>query len=227
MVKQQMTVVPSSIPAYASACSGAVRYSSACSCVDVTGKTITAVAPTVTAVAPTVYVTVSTALPHVTTTVTTVTAGPTASTVVQCQPLPTFVIQAIVPGGPDDQLFAQTALSNDGDTYVSFNPTTQSQASRFSLNAQGNLVQDSELANVSIDLSYQLLYFSSPATITSFGYMEAVCSIDGAGSLTCNGNGNTVLQLCTGNLFIGPSLQSSCVQPTFMAIPVCSPPAPA
>jgi hypothetical protein len=34
-------VVSSSIPAYASACSGSVRYSSACSCIGVTGATTT------------------------------------------------------------------------------------------------------------------------------------------------------------------------------------------
>ncbi|KAN0101452.1 hypothetical protein V8E51_011962 [Hyaloscypha variabilis] len=40
------TSVPSSIPAYASPCSGAIRYSSACSCVGATKTTITAAAPT-------------------------------------------------------------------------------------------------------------------------------------------------------------------------------------
>ena len=42
----------SAVPTYASACSGAVRYSSACSCLGVTGTTTTVAAPTVT-VAPT------------------------------------------------------------------------------------------------------------------------------------------------------------------------------
>ncbi|CAD0110934.1 unnamed protein product, partial [Aureobasidium uvarum] len=40
--KRQQTVRPVAIPAYASPCSGAVRYSSACSCVGATATTITA-----------------------------------------------------------------------------------------------------------------------------------------------------------------------------------------
>jgi hypothetical protein len=43
---RQVTVVPSSIPAYASPCSGSVRYSSACSCIGVTHTTTTAPTPT-------------------------------------------------------------------------------------------------------------------------------------------------------------------------------------
>lgn len=35
---QPVTVAPSSIPTYASACSGSVRYSSACSCIGITAK---------------------------------------------------------------------------------------------------------------------------------------------------------------------------------------------
>ncbi|MCJ1404705.1 hypothetical protein MMC11_007931 [Xylographa trunciseda] len=46
---RQATVVPTSIPSYASACSGSVGYSSACSCVGVTISTITAATPTTTA----------------------------------------------------------------------------------------------------------------------------------------------------------------------------------
>ncbi|KAI9724081.1 MAG: hypothetical protein M1812_000800 [Candelaria pacifica] len=45
LAARQATVVPTAIPAYASPCSGAVRYSSACSCLGVTGTTTTAPAP--------------------------------------------------------------------------------------------------------------------------------------------------------------------------------------
>ncbi|MCJ1437630.1 hypothetical protein MMC27_007017 [Xylographa pallens] len=45
---RQMTVAPSSIPAYASACSGTSQYSSACSCIGVTPTTTTVTAPTTT-----------------------------------------------------------------------------------------------------------------------------------------------------------------------------------
>jgi hypothetical protein len=45
---RQMTVAPSSIPAYASPCSGSFHYSSACSCVGVTAMTTTVATPTTT-----------------------------------------------------------------------------------------------------------------------------------------------------------------------------------
>ncbi|KAL2069181.1 hypothetical protein VTL71DRAFT_15519 [Oculimacula yallundae] len=44
--KRQQTARPTGIPTYASACSGSVRYSSACSCIGVRGTTITAATPT-------------------------------------------------------------------------------------------------------------------------------------------------------------------------------------
>ncbi|KAG4418276.1 hypothetical protein IFR04_008552 [Cadophora malorum] len=43
--QRQVTVTPSSIPIYASACSSAARYSSACSCWGITARTTTASAP--------------------------------------------------------------------------------------------------------------------------------------------------------------------------------------
>ncbi|KAF3941130.1 hypothetical protein ABW19_dt0209710 [Dactylella cylindrospora] len=46
LVKRQETSAPSVIPSYASACSGAVRYSSACSCVGVLPTTVTLPAST-------------------------------------------------------------------------------------------------------------------------------------------------------------------------------------
>lgn len=45
---RQATVSPTNIPAYASACSGAVRYSSACSCIGITATTTTVAAPSTT-----------------------------------------------------------------------------------------------------------------------------------------------------------------------------------
>ncbi|KAK6540087.1 hypothetical protein TWF694_008917 [Orbilia ellipsospora] len=57
--KRQETAIPSDIPIYATACSGAVRYSSACSCLGVQATTITASGPTVITTVP-VTLTVST-----------------------------------------------------------------------------------------------------------------------------------------------------------------------
>ncbi|KAK6540775.1 hypothetical protein TWF694_008165 [Orbilia ellipsospora] len=74
IAKRQQTVIPSVIPLYASACSGAVRYSSACSCIGVTATTITTVGKTVT-------VTVDTIVTDSTKTVTT-TVGTDSVTIV-------------------------------------------------------------------------------------------------------------------------------------------------
>ena len=43
--KRQVTVTPSSVPTYASACSGTTRYSGACSCYGITGTTTTPPTP--------------------------------------------------------------------------------------------------------------------------------------------------------------------------------------
>jgi hypothetical protein len=46
--ERQVTVVPSAVPTYASACSDPGDYASACSCFGITGKVTTAATPTVT-----------------------------------------------------------------------------------------------------------------------------------------------------------------------------------
>ncbi|KAF3931613.1 hypothetical protein ABW20_dc0100454 [Dactylellina cionopaga] len=48
MKRAGTTLIPSSIPSYASPCSGSSRYSSACSCIGVTRKTTTGVTTTIT-----------------------------------------------------------------------------------------------------------------------------------------------------------------------------------
>lgn len=73
--KRQVTKSPSSIPAYASACSGSSAYSSACSCIGVHPSTTTAATPT-------------------TTTTRTVTANSTVSTT-STQTLPTTTFTTI------------------------------------------------------------------------------------------------------------------------------------
>jgi len=49
--KRQVTVVPTAVPTYASACSGTVRYASACSCWGITAHTTFAPTPTSTVTA--------------------------------------------------------------------------------------------------------------------------------------------------------------------------------
>lgn len=98
--KRSASVSANPIPTYASACSGEVRYSSACSCLGATA------AITVTALAPTTWVTSSVSVTYTTkittsiidTTVLTSTGTVTVSTTdatstVAVTPIPTFVLQ--------------------------------------------------------------------------------------------------------------------------------------
>jgi hypothetical protein len=52
--KRQATFAPTNIPSYTFACSGSVKYSSACSSFGATQATITAIAPSITATVTTV-----------------------------------------------------------------------------------------------------------------------------------------------------------------------------
>lgn len=65
---RQATVSPTAIPTYASACSGAVRYSSACSCIGVTQYTVIAAAATTTITVPGTVTTTTTTSTSTTTT---------------------------------------------------------------------------------------------------------------------------------------------------------------
>ncbi|KAK6517349.1 hypothetical protein TWF281_004005 [Arthrobotrys megalospora] len=60
LVRRCISEVPSAIPAYASPCSGSVRYSSACSCMGATASTITVDAPETTVVESTTQTNVET-----------------------------------------------------------------------------------------------------------------------------------------------------------------------
>lgn len=101
--KRQATAVPSVIPSYASACSGMVRYSSACSCLGVRPTTITVATPvTTTTITVSVTPTTSTLLTTVQTvsttstettltTSTTTTTTSSVATVTACNPYATIV----------------------------------------------------------------------------------------------------------------------------------------
>ncbi|KAL2062320.1 hypothetical protein VTL71DRAFT_6586 [Oculimacula yallundae] len=78
-IKRQVTASPSNIPSYASVCSGAVRYSSACSCIGVTRTTTIVAAPSTTT---TVRITLTATPSSVTVTNSQTTTLPTQTTLV-------------------------------------------------------------------------------------------------------------------------------------------------
>ncbi|KAJ6258579.1 hypothetical protein Dda_6625 [Drechslerella dactyloides] len=82
VAKRQQTETPSAIPAYASACSGSVRYSSACSCNGVFPTATTVAAPSTTVTETTTITSTDVVSPTVTTVTTTITDHTTTSVVV-------------------------------------------------------------------------------------------------------------------------------------------------
>ena len=205
---RQVTATPTSIPAYASACSGTARYSSACSCIGVTHTTTTAAAPT-----------------------TTTTTFSETTTVTECaNPFPTFVLQLensgiVLNGKALDGTYAQ--FDNGDGPLIGFNGSPRSQAIVLSLNAQGNLVMDQNglIAVSDYGQSMELLHFNDVADAYATED-PAVCSVSG-GQLTCSTGAPKILMLCPGeavtnDLFIGVSFQAPpCVSPTLKVVPVC------
>ena len=210
LAPRQVTATPTSIPAYASACSGTARYSSACSCIGATHTTITS------AKAPT--------------TTTTLTFSATTTLTECANPFPTFILQLensgiVVDGKALDGTYAQF---DDGDgPLIGFNGSPRSEAIVLSLNAPGNLVmaQNGLIAVSDYGQSMELLHFNDVADAYATED-PATCSVAGA-RLTCSTGAPKILMLCPGeavtnDLFIGMSFQAPpCVAPTLKVVSVC------
>lgn len=199
---RQITQVPSSIPSYASACSGSVRYSSACSCIGVTGSTVTAPTPstTVTVTATASQTVLNTETSFATQTVD-ITATVTESTILAtqtvfgCGPTPTFILQA-VGAGADSGLYAQIVSANDGlnDDVIAF-VSSASAASQLSIDAAGHLYYNGYYANIEAGVQHFLFYFNTPADISAYGYVYATCSLSPSNMLQCTDQGATMFQI--------------------------------
>ncbi|MCJ1319129.1 hypothetical protein MMC15_004462 [Xylographa vitiligo] len=213
LVPRQVTVQPSSIPTYASACSGAAGYSSACSCIGVTAAQTTAPAPSTT-------VTIT----H--TSVVSVTSGAPA----QCSSL---TLQAV--GGGDDAngfaidgLYAQVADSGDGaDDDVIYFVADPSAATVFDLSAAGALSANGYIANSDAGLPEFVLYFNTQADIDAFGYAPATCSVTPASTLQCVDGTQLLFEICMGLVDAGGGVvfssvvDTGCVPITFQVLPSC------
>ncbi|MCJ1391564.1 hypothetical protein MMC18_004428 [Xylographa bjoerkii] len=202
---RQAIAAPSSIPPYASACSGTARYASACSCIGVTPTTKTAAAPIVT----------------VTATVTVTNSSP--------NPAPTFLLRLVgsglvLNGVPLDGTFG-TIDDGDGEL-VGFNGDAGADAAYFTLNAAGNLVMlvNGFIGYQDAGQTAELMHFNPRATVVAAGEVPAVCAIVG-GALKCATDGNSVFVLCPGfavtdDLFLVSVVQSGCTAVTIDAIVV-------
>ena len=216
IVARQATATPSAIPSYASACSGAAGYSSACSCVGATHTTTTVAAPTTT------------------------TTVSSTTTITECaDPEPTFFLKLarsglVLNGVKLDGTYANI---DNGDGYlIGFNGDSKSKAAYFSLNAQNNLVMDQEefnndpneklIAYTDAGQSFELLHFDTPYAVYTTD-VPATCSIAGGGLKCSNSGGSSnLMQLCPGaavtdDLFLGNVVENGCVVPTLEVVPVC------
>jgi len=226
LVARQMTVAPSSIPAYASACSGSVRYSSACSCIGVTKSTTTAPTPittktvTVTTV-QTSDITLSssaTLVVDVTTTVLDTTTVATATTTVcAVGPSETFVLSAV--GGTYNGQYAYLApipdSDGDGDMGILFG--SLSTASTFNVDAAGHLSSGNHYANSDAGIPEDFVFFDTAAVISTSGFPYTTCAILPGGALQCSNGIETIFQTCSGlygvsfpGLVLADTIESGC-----------------
>ncbi|MCJ1282496.1 hypothetical protein MMC26_001819 [Xylographa opegraphella] len=207
--RRQMTAAPSSIPTYASACSGSVRYSSACSCIGVTRSTTTAPTPvttttvTVTTVQTSDITMTSTAMLVVDVTTTILdTATVATATVTECAaPTATFVLQA-VRGTFDGEYGYLTPIGNGGGQDTSgilFG--SLSSASTFSIDAAGHLFSGNEYANSDAGFPQDFLYFNPADVVAERGYPYTTCTILRTGMLQCVNGIETMFETCLS--FIG------------------------
>ncbi|EPE24991.1 hypothetical protein GLAREA_11572 [Glarea lozoyensis ATCC 20868] len=210
---RQQTVIPSRIPVYASACSGAVRYSSACSCIGVIRSTTTV------------------ATPVGTTTITlTATQSPTSTVVVTSTAIATatgsaYALRAV--GSTVDGQYV--SMNNQEDGIIDAFTTDISSAARFNIGTGGKLLSYGRYRANTDNFSPATIFFNSPGTFT--GTTDLSCSVGPTSTLTCTGfNGANQFQLCPSGcttnsepcngISLATSLDVRCQQIGFVAVPV-------
>lgn len=216
---RQVTVAPSSVPVYASACSGTAGYSSACSCIGVTGTTTTLPTPTTT-------VTVLSTI--------TVSSTPTATCTGCGDPPPHFLLQAVynasipysgltiiqgayygnLDGGDQPHIFLNEYSSDGGTAFQGASP------------ANPNLFVGPYIAKLPSGVQFGDIYFDSVPEGNT-GAIFLTCSIAG-GMLACEaGPGINILQQCPiyheNNVFIGSYVQTGCYVVAIKPVPLCVP----
>ncbi|KAK6526574.1 hypothetical protein TWF694_005156 [Orbilia ellipsospora] len=154
--KRQVTIRPTSLPAYASPCSGSVRYSSACSCVGVTPLTVTVPAPSTTVTATSISTsTLTSTLTSTTITTDTVTDQTVTATITDSTQTNTQLTVVTATG------FLMQSLDYDvGDTIIvsssffglSSSPTSQNEA-KFQILASNGMLSLTDGSSIYPDAS--------------------------------------------------------------------------
>lgn len=200
------TIIPSSIPAFASACSGSVRFSSACSCAGVTGSTITLPSPSTTITIPytltasTVTSTTTTALATITDS--TATLFSTASTETDTITVSTTTV--IVPDETSTDTITTatiTTTTTDATVQTTLTKTSVSVATATVTQTCANPIPTFALQVVGGAYNGQYLY-STPFYNQNADLATAGTTITAASSYTLTG---TVLSEYNGNTLGAPS----------------------
>lgn len=185
--------VSSDAPAYASPCSGFVRFSSACSCIGVTAKTVTAAAPSTTVTLPatnTIFTSITepveTEFPVVedaTVTETTTAATVTSTVLTTVTPTPqsiTSYMQFTVGG----VAYYVTHYDSSSISYA-FASTNIADAIQVTLDASGQLWYGGKVAKGSPTSGTLQFFFVTPETATTTR-TPYICSRDStSGVLSC------------------------------------------
>ncbi|MCJ1247488.1 hypothetical protein MMC30_004702 [Trapelia coarctata] len=199
-----MTVIPSIIPSYASACSSAVRYSSECSCIGVTQVTTTVAAPSTTTA-----ITVTVAAVATATTTSTLTQSIKATVVLtatkditntltatETRSIPITIIATVTVTAPAAPLCMQlylTSYNGYGSVQggiIAFNSGNTVAPTGFILYPDGRLTSDPDNKQAYIPNSFS----GNPSQIM---FRSAGMPNDGSDQVKCTSNGST-LQCVTG-----------------------------
>ncbi|EPS43643.1 hypothetical protein H072_2428 [Dactylellina haptotyla CBS 200.50] len=187
------------IPAYASACSGVVRYSSACSCLIGTFPTTTVAAPSTTITLPTTITTYD-SFPTVTNTVTLTNTISESTTEISTTTATAFVpdttwvsFRAKVKSGPKQGEYLvqkNSLLGDEGPYFIGLNPV----GSIFLLNQATGEIKFGEVPRGVFVLpgqtSVAFVLSMSDVQKTRYGAVQVTCSISG-NDLSC-GTGSLV-----------------------------------
>ncbi|KAK6527523.1 hypothetical protein TWF694_004506 [Orbilia ellipsospora] len=154
--KRQATGIPTSIPAYASPCSGSSRYESACSCIGLTRNTITLSTPTTTV---------------------SVTVTSTTTQIVATSSVHPFVLQVETSGGT----FYGLRVTEMGAYDIGLT-ASRSDALLFYFNPNDGSWVPEGYPGVITTYDFGMSY--SPLFIT-YNYTPVNCTLDGNGVMTC------------------------------------------
>ncbi|KAH6676920.1 hypothetical protein F5X68DRAFT_245931 [Plectosphaerella plurivora] len=234
VLKRQVTVHPSVLPTYATACRSVEAYSSACSCIGISPTTITVATPTV-KVTSTSTVTAQTTVGVVETATVTIPATETGTAtrtvtavntvVVQPAPWETFVIRAS--GGRVNNLYAYSWQFDESRAQLVQSFASREAATKFSLTSPNSgahwTEQNAQLGRLTVGRGlgpFGAIWNADAAWTAQDNLIPLSCSLTpGNWELKCTLDGQSDFFFC--DAWLGPVLQLGGVpQPSWNCDPV-------